>query len=99
MTRDAIDDLRRYQAMFRLRRMVTLAAFCLLMVLFVIVKSKIISSEWLIIGFIGMVGVARTAWRCPRCGERFGMAFPVDACPHCYLSFAHRLPAGSGHRG
>jgi hypothetical protein len=93
MTSTSDDDLGRFQAKFRLRRLMTIVASGLLIAIFVAVKSKVISIEWLAVALIGMAGVAGVAWRCPRCGGRFGIAVAIDTCPHCYLSLGRRPPA------
>ena len=86
------DDIARLQARFRSRRLVVLAGIGVLIVTFVVVKTKVVGSEWFFVALIGMAGVVGVAWRCPRCGGRFGLDLTVDSCPHCHLELRDRSP-------
>lgn len=83
MAIQAMSD-RRMRRAFRIRRWTIVFVGLLLVVVFVQVKLKALSSEWLIVAVVAAVCLSKAAWRCPRCNSELGVVFVADTCPSCH---------------
>jgi hypothetical protein len=88
--RPSSDDLARWQASYRRRkvaRLTSIAGWALAVVSGVVFALN--TTRWYMAVLVGvwiLYAIAGIAfWRCPRCGEQFGNAWRVGTCPHCFL--------------